>query len=300
MSAMKIFVAPSAGACPGVTKALKVVEAALRQCPDNIYCLHDIVHNRQAMGRLLRLGLQKVDSLGRLKSGDNLVINTHGAGPSLYHNALSKRINIIDTTCANVRRGQKLAGDLAKAGYRLMITGEPNHPEVKGIIEWCGQPPIVIKDINDLSPLDIKDNIKIALISQTTFPVNRFLAIARHLKNCHSSLRIDRTICPSAELRQKGVSEIANKVDTIWVIGSSHSANTQALLEMAQTYHPDSRLIEDITEINTDHLYGVNTLGITAGASTPDWVINTVLERIKDLSENHIRYTESIEKGSGL
>lgn len=297
---MKIIIAPSAGACPGVTKALKVVETALKQCRDNIYCLHDIVHNDQVMGKLCRLGLKKIDSLDNLRAGDNLIINTHGAGPAIYRNALSKRINIIDTTCSNVSYVQRLAGDLVNDNYRLIITGEKNHPEVKGIIEWCDQPPIIIKDINNLPPLNIKDNDKVALISQTTFPLSRFLEIAQYLKNRYPSIMVYRTICHSTELRQKGVSEIADKVDTIWVIGSSHSANTQALLEMAQTYHPDSRLIEDITEINTDHLYGVNTLGITAGASTPDWVTNAVLERIKELSNNHIRYTESIEKHSYL
>lgn len=282
---MKVIIAPYAGACPGVKKALKVVETVLNQSHDNIYCLHDIVHNQQVMEKLHRIGLQKIGSLEELPTGGNLIINTHGVGPSIYQNAISKRINIIDTTCSNVRHVQKLAGDLASDNHRLIITGERNHSEVEGIVEWCARPPIVIKDTNDALSLNIRDNIKTALISQTTFPLNRFAEISNHLKNCCLSLKIYRTICRSTELRQKGVSVISDKVDTIWVIGSHHSANTKALLEIARAYHPDSRLVENITEINTEHFYGIKTLGITAGASTPDWVIQTILERINRLSQ---------------
>lgn len=293
---MKIILALYAGACPGVKKAIKVVETALGQCRNNIYCLHDIVHNKQVMEKLFRLGLQKVESLNRLTAGDNLIINTHGTGLSTYQEAFSKRINIIDTTCSNVRYVQKVARNLVDDNYQLIITGEKNHPEVKGILEWCQDSPIVVKDINDMLSLNIKATDKTALISQTTFPLTRFSEIAWHLRNYYPSLKIYQTICHSTELRQKGISEISDKVDTIWVIGSSHSANTQALLEIAQSYHPDSRLIEESDEINIDFLYGINTLGITAGASTPDWVINAVLKRISDLSKNYVIYTESIGK----
>lgn len=297
---MKIILAPYAGACLGVKKALKVVEIVLGQCSNNIYCLHDIVHNKQVMKKLFRLGLQKVESLNRLTAGDNLIINTHGAGLSTYQEAFSKRINIIDTTCSIVRYVQKVACNLVDDNYQLIITGEGNHPEVEGILEWCQDSPIVVKDINDIQSLDIKADGKIALISQTTFSLNRFLEIGRYLQRHFRYLKIYQTICHSTELRQKGVLEISDKVDTIWVIGSHQSANTRALLEISRDCHPDSRLIEDFDEINIDFLYGINTLGITAGASTPDWVIQAVLKRIKDLSENRTRYTESIEKGSRL
>jgi len=297
---MKIIIAPYAGACSGVKKALRVTETALIQCRDNIYCLHDIVHNKQVMEKLYRMGLQKVESLEKLIAGDNLIINTHGTGPFTYQNAFSRGVNIIDTTCSNVRHVQKLAGDLANDNHQLIITGEKNHPEVKGILEWCHGYPIVTKDINDMLSLNIKADSKIALISQTTFSLSRFSEIAQHLKKYCPALKIYQTICRSTELRQKGILEIAGKVDTLWVIGSAHSANTTALLGIAQNYHPDSRLIEDADEINIDFLYGINTLGITAGASTPDWVINTVLKRISGLSKNYVGYTESLGKHSSF
>jgi (E)-4-hydroxy-3-methyl-but-2-enyl pyrophosphate reductase len=293
---MKIIIAPNAGACPGVKKALKVVETALEQCRNHIYCLHDIVHNRQVMEKLCLLGLQKAESLNSLTAGDNLIINTHGTGRSTYQEAFSKGINIIDTTCSNVRHVQKLAGDLASDNRRLIVAGERNHPEVEGIIAWCKSPSFVVKDIDEIISLDIKAEDKIALISQTTFSLKRFLEIGRYLQRHFRHLKIYQTICHATELRQKGISKIADQVEVFWVIGSHQSANTKSLLEIAQYYYSDSCLIEDLDEIDIDSLHGINTLGITAGASTPDWVINAVLKRIKDLSNEHVIHMGSIDK----
>lgn len=282
---MKIIVAPYAGFCEGVSNAYKIVRKALEQKP--CFCLHPIVHNKLVMENLSSHGLQLIESLERLQQGERLVINTHGVCPDVYDNARLKQIQVIDTTCPRVKHVQMLARQLVESRKQLLIAGDANHPETKGIMGWCWLQGVVIRNITDALSLN-KSFCPTALISQTTFPSDRFRNIVSHLKTIYHNLEVYHTICPATELRQRGALEIVNKVDSFFVIGGNESANTRVLLETIRKHHHLVRLIQEPADINADKLTGISILGITAGASTPPWCIREVIAKVKEISENTI------------
>ena len=282
---MKIIIAPRAGACRGVRRALDKTRSALQATPGHVLCLQDIVHNRQVMSRLYRDGLRQISDLSRAKTEDTLIINTHGTGPDIYLRARLQGIKIIDTTCSLVKNLQFLARRLVNSNYRLIIAGDPHHPETRGIVDWTGGRAVVVSQ-NENILFPFPSGAPVALISQTTFAPDRFELIARLLKKNYQNIKVHKTICPSTELRRQEALQLAEKMNTFWVIGSPDSANTLALLQAVKAIQPNARLIQDTADIEPDYLNGIASLGITAGASVPDWIIKDVVDRTKCLAQN--------------
>lgn len=278
---MKITIAKNSGFCFGVKRAVDIVEK-LSAGRDKIYTNGPIIHNPQVIRTLSKRGVKTLNSSDdalRLKSG-LLVIRTHGMKKD-FPAAVSKKVRIIDATCPFVGRAQKIVKKLAAEGRKVIILGDAHHPEVEGLVSYA-EKAAVIKTPSGASKLDLRG--RIGFLSQTTQSVGDFAAIARYIKKRNPTALIFDTICRTTSLRQSEVEKLARKSDIMVVVGGNNSANTKRLADISRkhtvTYH-----IETSSELKKSWFVGKGlSVGISAGASTPDRITRKVAERIKKIS----------------
>ncbi|MBR4904215.1 MAG: 4-hydroxy-3-methylbut-2-enyl diphosphate reductase [Selenomonadaceae bacterium] len=269
---MEVILSECLGFCYGVKRAIKIAE----EHADGKSCtLGPVIHNPQMVERLRQKGIGVVEDLTAMEEG-TIIIRSHGVGPQIYEEAKAKGLNLVDATCPHVKKAQLSAKDLAKDGRHVVIIGEKNHPEVKGIFEWSGNRATIIEteeDAKNFAPCP-----KLGIVSQTTVSDENFVKTVAHLLGKSKDLRILRTICTATDQRQKAALELAEKVDVMLVIGGRNSANTTRLAQLCEkkckTYH-----IETAQELSPEWLEKSNKVGITAGASTPDWIIGEVYKK---------------------
>lgn len=266
---MEVILAQYLGFCYGVKRAIKI---AREHANGNSCTLGPIIHNPQMVERLQSEGVGMTEDLNSLNDG-TVIIRSHGVGPKTYELIKSKGLNLVDATCTHVKRAQLSAKELADAGFSVVIIGEKNHPEVKSIFEWTNQNAVIIEtesEAENFAPCP-----KLGIVSQTTIAGEHFKNIVLHLLDKSKDIRILRTICTATEQRQKAAIELAANVDVMLVVGGRNSANTTKLAKLCQskckTYH-----IETAKEISPQWFNQCQKIGITAGASTPDWIIREV------------------------
>lgn len=285
---MKIILGKNAGFCYGVKKAVEESEK-LAKNNDRIYCLGELVHNKQVIDSLIKKGLIFVESLEEIKKEKNskVIIRAHGVEKQIYERAEKEKITLIDNTCSNVLKIHKIVEDYAKKGYYILLTGLKDHPENIGTISYCGKYFCLIEDENDIQEAikSIKNSRKkdILLISQTTYSISKFESITKTLQNklkTGYNLIIKNTICQSTELRQKETEEISKKVDMMIIIGGKNSSNTRKLYEIANKNCKNTICVETKEEIVNNLFTNVNTIGVMAGASTPQKSIDEIIEII--------------------
>ncbi len=270
---MKISLAKNSGFCFGVKNALKKVEEIENK--EGIYILGHLIHNKKAISNLKNKGIKIIDNIGKVGKG-TIVISAHGISDRLKEKIKNKNLKIVDTTCPLVEKVHKITKKLEKEGYTIVIYGDKEHTEVKGISGNLNNPVI----IND--NFEIKDfNKKYALVSQTTKDQEEFQEIAKKLKSKIKDLRVEDTICSATKLRQNDAKELAKKVDMMIVVGDNNSANTKRLSQICSRT-VETKQIETVDELKAEWFKSKEHIGITAGASTPDWVIEKVIERIKN------------------
>jgi len=281
--ALKIEKSKTIGFCFGVRRAVNTLEKAARQRGE-IETLGDLVHNRQVLERLTRLGVKVISNPSEVK-GDTIVISSHGVGPKVLKEFKDGDIKIIDTTCSFVKRAQTAAHKLAESGFYTIIYGDAGHAEVKGILGWAGGRGLATLDESVVSSMDELPR-RIGILSQTTQKSNHFNAFTKAVIDValvkDSELRIIDTICHDIRQRQADALELAGRVDTVIIIGGYKSANTKHLVELCSTV-TDTFQVESAAEIEQSWLKGKKSVGIVAGASTDDSAIDGVLERL-----NHI------------
>jgi 4-hydroxy-3-methylbut-2-enyl diphosphate reductase len=204
---------------------------------------------------------------------ETIIIRSHGVGPQIYEEIQKRGLKLVDATCTHVKKAQLSAKELADSGYSVVIIGEKNHPEVKSIFEWTDKKAVIIENENDAE--NFAPCSKLGIVSQTTLPEEYFKKIVLRLLEKSKDIRILRTICMATEQRQKSAMELAAKVDVMLVVGGRNSANTTKLAKLCEsickTYH-----IETAEEILPEWFNQCKKVGITAGASTPDWIIREV------------------------
>ncbi|WP_106627852.1 4-hydroxy-3-methylbut-2-enyl diphosphate reductase [Selenomonas massiliensis] len=270
---MEVILAEHLGFCYGVKRAIEI--ARQNASPDGMSStLGPIIHNPQMVERLKNEGVGTVGSLEEMDDG-LVIIRSHGVGPKVYEEAESRGLELVDATCPHVKKAQLSAKLLSEEGYTVVIVGEKDHPEVKSIFEWTARDAYIIEteaEANDLPRIG-----KLGIVSQTTFSGDRFRSIVSCLLEKSREIKILRTICTATDLRQAAALELAEKVDVMLVIGGKNSANTTRLAQLCatkcKTYH-----IETVAELQ-DEWMNVNKIGITAGASTPDWIIKEVYKQ---------------------
>lgn len=279
---MEIIVAKGSGFCFGVKRAVNLAFDAAERYKKDIYSLGPIIHNPQVVEALTREGVEHISSIDQVESGV-IILRSHGiSSPGLLDDARAKGLDIIDATCPFVKKAQQYARMLVEEGYQVILVGDEKHPEVKSIIGHAGGEIIVTEDYESIHDR-IKNNIKIGILAQTTQSYGKFSdIIVKCLKNAEE-IKIFNTICDATDLRQKETVELAKMVDLMIVIGGRNSANTARLAAICEDTGREVHLIETEAEIEEVWFKDVKRVGITAGASTPKWLIEGVVDRLKKL-----------------
>jgi len=283
---LEIITADEAGFCFGVKRAIEIVQKAVKGSDKKVYTLGPLIHNPQVVKKLQKQGVHLVDSLDEIDEGI-LIIRTHGIEPKILEKAKEKNLELIDATCPFVKNAHIYAKKLVKTGYQTFIFGDKNHPEIKGIYGHTNNKGKIIENIQDFEGIVLRDYV--GLVAQTTQSYEKYIEIISYLLPKVDELKIYNTICNTTGNRQREARELAKKVDAMFVIGGHNSANTKRLAEICAKTKTPTFHIEIVDEINWDKIKNVNKIGVTAGASTPDWIIKEVLEIMseekKDVNE---------------
>lgn len=274
---MEILVAKTAGFCFGVRRAMEMVEKALSQKECSLSSLGPLIHNPRVVSELEERGLKTVSALEQVPGG-RVVIRSHGVGPSVYKAAQNQKLEIIDATCPFVKNVQQLAVFLRNEAYQVIIIGEPEHAEVKGVLDSVAGQAIVVENLKDLNAGEIGP--KIGVISQTTQDLSNFQQVTGALIPLAKEVRVYNTICLATSQRQQEVAELSRKVDLMIVVGGKNSANTSRLTEISRINGTTTYQIESPQEVDEAWFQGIVKVGITAGASTPDQQINEIIHKL--------------------
>lgn len=281
---MEIRIAKHAGFCFGVTKA---VEKAFSSVDDKdikkpLYSLGHIVHNTHVVNDLEKKGVTIVSDIKEINTDGTLIISAHGVAPRIFEAANQKGLQVIDTTCIKVKKVQEQAQTLKEEGYFIVIIGDPNHPEVKGVKEWAGNNSLIVPSMDASSNIDFSQ--KIGILAQTTITKDQFDHISQAIKEKATfEVKVFNTICNATNTRQKAARELAKEVDIMLIIGDTKSANTKKLYEISKQIISDSHLISNLEDINLAWFNNKFKIGITAGASTPNKIIDAVVNKLKSL-----------------
>lgn len=275
---MKVIVAEKAGVCYGVRRALELVSSELRK-GHKIATLGPLIHNPQAVKRLEAQGVRVVSDLKELDGGA-VVMPSHGVPREVRLAAQEAGLRIVDATCPFVAKVHKVAKKLADSGYMVVVVGDPGHSEVKGIVSAAGDSAVVVSTVAEVDKYNLSGK-KVGVVSQTTQTPEHFGAIVGKIAAVASEVVAHNTICYATHDRQSAARDLAPRVDAMFVVGGRNSANTNRLAEICResgvpTYH-----IETADEIDEQAVKNYRVVGLTAGASTPDWVIEEVKARLE-------------------
>lgn len=282
---MEIIKAHEMGFCFGVRRAVEMMEGAADKL-GGITSLGSTVHNRQVVERLHEAGVDIVTSLQEI-DGRPVAVTAHGVGPEISSALEESGVTVVDTTCPIVTRSQQWARHLAREGFAVIVFGDPDHKEVRGVLGWAEGKGIAVPDEELLHTLPDDLPSRVAVLSQTTHTEARFASFVRRLFETRmdhiSELRVINTLCNATTSQQAAAQELARRVDLMIVIGGHDSANTRHLAEVCEEEGVETHHIEGADEIEPDWLAGRERVGVTAGASTPDFAIDQVVERLQDL-----------------
>ena len=270
---MKVIVAEKCGFCHGVKNAISIAEKILvyKEGQENdVYSLGPIIHNKDMVERLARAGLKTVNKVDQIQSG-TVLIRSHGAAPQQLAKLKEKGLNIVDATCVLVKRVQHIAEEFERDGYKVVIIGDENHPEVQAVV-GCAKDAVVIADESDLDKLAKND--KLGIVCQTTQSPEHFGRMLGAIgRGSFKELKVINTLCEEAIKRQQSAVQLCRQVDIMFVLGSLESANTRRLAELCKKENGETFHLQNWNELDKKILSGKNIAGVTAGASTPEWII---------------------------
>jgi len=280
----KIMLAHHYGFCMGVKRAIKIAEESGRTGIGPVNVINEIVHNDSVVRELADGGVDTVSSVAGAPGG-TIIISAHGAPPSWFEEAEKRGLKVIDATCPLVIRIHKIIHELVSNGYQIIHYGDIHHDETKGVV---GQAPLgrvmVVCDIEELKVLP-ENGRKFALTSQTTVGVSDFERISEEARKIFPGIEIFNTICDATSRRQGAVMDLAPKVDLMLVVGSESSANSKRLRSISEAICGRAVLINSADSLDESRLGGVEIIGLTAGASTPDFLVEDVIKRLINYSE---------------
>lgn len=289
---MSIIVAKSAGFCFGVSRAVDKLSQEAKKSP--ISTLGPIIHNDDVVRRLSQSGVTAVDSIDSLKSGCRLAIRTHGVGEATVKEIEKAGIEYVDLTCPFVKKIHNIVSEKHREGYKIVIVGDKNHPEVIGINGWCNNEAVIAIDESELEGRFLPED-KVCVVSQTTMDRKTFEKIVIFLKNtCQTPIVFD-TICSATNERQKEAAEIAKSVELMIVIGGLNSSNTNKLFSICSEYCKNTCKIENFEDF-PQNIYIPRKIGITAGASTPSWIIKEVVSRMEEMIKGSDAFAKEFEE----
>lgn len=277
---MKVLVAEKCGFCPGVRNAIHTAEEvlALQGRAGPVYSLGPIIHNPNEVERLAQAGLCTVDSVDQIPSG-TVLIRSHGAAPAQIEQLQARGVTIIDATCVLVKRLQRIARQLEEEGYQVVIIGEANHPEVQAVVGHV-RSATVMADKEDLEKTPTGG--RLGIVCQTTQSPEQFGAMVGAIaEGPFLELKVINTLCRESCKRQEAAVRLCRQVDVMFILGGLHSANTRRLAELCRKVNPHTYHLETWQSVDPRVLEGRHTAGVTAGASTPDTVIQEFVRHLR-------------------
>ncbi len=284
---MQVLLANEYGFCFGVERAVDMVEEAIGE-GDTVRSLGPLIHNEQEMQRLGKFGVTTINEPVQIKRGETAVIRAHGVTPQVQKELEEKASKVVDATCPFVTRVQKLASRAAEQDRHVVIVGSPDHPEMIGVKGYAPDHAFIVRDESEVATLPRLRNPLV--VSQTTIKVKTFFDTAEAVRSkTDDEVQIVNTICSATKDRQEAARALAGMVDAFYIIGGRHSSNSVKLLGVCKEQCEKSFLIETEEEIDPNDLVGAERVGVTAGASTPEWLIQKVVKHLEQIGDDYPR-----------
>lgn len=290
---MKIIVSEYNGFCGGVKAAVLKADKILAE-ENKLYSYGEIIHNKDVVEKLQNKGMVIVDELPD-NNDAKLLIRSHGVGKHIYEKLNEKNMEVVDATCVKVKKIHKIVEEFKNNDYNIIVVGDENHPEVQGIVGWCKEAD-VIKNSEELTKI-INPAKKYCLVCQTTFNSNIFEEISKTIEiNNYSNIVVHDTICDATKKRQEACVKLASKCMVMLIVGGKNSSNTKKLYELSKKICPNTFLIENYKEIPYNYIDKNTIVGVSAGASAPDWIIEEVISMLENLNNNMNEMNEEAEQ----
>lgn len=274
---MKVIVAEKYGFCAGVRNAISTAEKILSE-KGKVYSLGPIIHNPGVVERLAKKGLVTVDDVEQIPAGATVLIRSHGAASQEIAHLKQKNADIVDATCVLVKRMQQIAMQMEEQGYKVVIVGDQNHPEVRAVV-GCTKGAVVVGNESDISKIG---SGRLGIVCQTTQSPEFFSEMLSAIaKAGFDEMKVVNTLCKEAIKRQQAAVELCRKVDVMFVLGGRESANTRKLAELCKKYNNKTFHLQNWDEFDRKQVFGCQTAGVTAGASTPQWIIDDFVKNLE-------------------
>ncbi len=298
MNIEKVLLAAPRGYCAGVDRAVETVEEALARFGAPIYVRKQIVHNIHVVRDLEGKGAIFVEELDEVPAGANVVLSAHGVAPEVYRDARERSLRVIDATCPLVTKVHNEAKKFARQGYDIVLIGHEGHEEVVGTMGEAPSSITLIGSPEEAEKLELEGGERVAYLSQTTLSVDETNDVIDVLRKRFPVIQGPprEDICYATQNRQQAVKAIAPKSDVVLVIGSDNSSNSNRLAEVARSFGAKAYLIDDETEIESDWFEGARTVGVTSGASAPEWLVDRVVGYFRDRGVTDVETVTVVEE----
>lgn len=287
---IKLLLSKPRGFCAGVDRAIESVEKAISTWGAPIYVKHEIVHNRHVVDRLRALGAIFIEDLDEVPVGARLIYSAHGVSPTVREHAKRRQLFEIDATCGLVTRVHSAVKRYAEQGYQIILIGHKNHVEIIGTAGEAPNVTTIVENVADVEALTFSQDTKLFYITQTTLSLDDVKEITEKLSKKYPNIITlpSSSICYATTNRQMALREITDETDLVLVVGDPKSSNSNRLREVAEKRNVPAYLINDETEIRHEWLEGVRTIGLTAGASTPESIVQKCIERLKSMGVDSV------------
>jgi 4-hydroxy-3-methylbut-2-en-1-yl diphosphate reductase len=294
----RVLLAAPRGYCAGVDRAVQTVELALEQYGPPVYVRKEIVHNKHVVEQLTGRGAIFVDQETEVPDRELVVFSAHGVAPGVHENAAKRSLRTIDATCPLVTKVHVEARKFAADGYTIVLIGHEGHEEVEGTTGEAPANIVLVQDTGDVDELEVDDPDKVAFITQTTLSVDETTSIIARLKERFPRIVGPKTddICYATTNRQQAVKELARECDLVLVIGSRNSSNSNRLVEVAREHGARSHLIDNSLEVDEGWLNGVETVGITSGASAPEELVEQLVEFFRERGADDVSELRTVDE----
>ena len=293
---IRVILAQPRGFCAGVDRAIAIAEGALKLYEPPVYVRHEIVHNRRVVENLKAKGVRFVEEIHQIPDNAIAVFSAHGVSKKVQQDASERGLESLDATCPLVSKVHKEGQRYAAKGYDVILIGHENHPEVEGTLGQIPGPVHLVSNAQDVEMLEVRDPGKVAYVTQTTLSVDDTRDIIRALKQRFPNIAGPniKDICYATQNRQAAVRTLAAQVDLMLVVGAHNSSNSNRLCEVSSDGGTPSRLVEDPAKIDPLLLQGVDTIGITAGASTPEELVQELIGKLREFADLEISNMDGI------
>ena len=280
---MEVTVAKTAGFCFGVKRAVEQVYEQIEKAERPVYTFGPIIHNEQVVEDLAQKGVRVIDTEEELETVRDaiVIIRSHGVGKHIYDLLERNGVTVVDATCPFVKKIHRIVQEQQAAGRRVIIVGNPDHPEVQGIRGWGDEGTLVVENADQIENLPVSTKDKLCVVAQTTFNYNKFQDLVEKFEKKGYDILVLNTICNATQERQVEARQIASQVDVMIVIGGRNSSNTQKLYEICRRECKETYYIQTLKDFKPEKAGSVRSVGITAGASTPNQIIEEVHTNVR-------------------